>query len=70
MSFKDGVSIIVTVFNKEEFIEETLNSICKQMRTSHQLIIVDDGSKDQSIKIINTLINKNKKKNIKLIKKK
>ena len=50
MSFKDGVSIIVTVFNKEEFIEETLNSICKQMRTSHQLIIVDDGSKDQSIK--------------------
>lgn len=70
MSFKDGVSIIVTVFNKEEFIEETLNSICKQMRTSHQLIIVDDGSKDQSIKIINALINKNKKKNIKLIKKK
>ena len=50
MSLKSGISVIVTVFNKEKFIENTLKSIEPQMNKNVQLIIVDDGSTDNSKK--------------------
>ena len=50
MSLKSGISLIVTVFNKEKFIENTLKSIEPQMNKNVQLIIVDDGSTDNSKK--------------------
>ena len=50
MSLKSGISLIVTVFNKEKFIENTLKSIESQMNRNVQLIIVDDGSTDNSKK--------------------
>ena len=53
MKFNDGVSIIVTVFNKEKYIENTLSSIVKQMNSSSELIIVNDGSTDTSLQKIN-----------------
>ena len=58
MKFNDGVSIIVTVFNKEKYIENTLSSIVKQMNHSSELIIVNDGSTDQSLHKINAFLNK------------
>ena len=56
MKFNDGVSIIVTVFNKEKYIENTLSSIVKQMNHSSELIIVNDGSTDQSLQKINAFL--------------
>ena len=55
MSLKSGISVIVTVFNKEKFIENTLKSIESQMNRNVQLIIVDDGSTDNSKKKKNFL---------------
>ena len=52
MAYKDGVSIIVTVFNKQDYIEKTLKSIFKQMNSLTQLIVVNDGSTDNSLKLI------------------
>ncbi len=66
MQFKNGVSIIVTVFNKEKFIAKTLQSIFIQMNQSSQLIIVNDGSTDSSLKQIKKSI-KNRNFDIKLI---
>lgn len=45
-------SVIIPLFNKEKFIEATLNSVLRQSFTDFELIIVNDGSTDQSEKIV------------------
>lgn len=47
------VSIIITNYNYEKFITEAIESVLKQTYQHFQLIIVDDGSTDNSKKIIN-----------------
>jgi len=49
------VSIIIPVFNREKLIRETLDSISKQTYTEWECILVDDGSTDDSIQVINTI---------------
>lgn len=63
---KDLISIIVPVYNSELTIEETLLSIKKQKYANIELIIVNDGSKDNSKKLIENFINNNNSLNIKL----
>jgi len=58
------VSIIITNYNKDKFIEKTINSALNQEYINKEVIIFDDGSTDKSMKIIK------KFKNIKLIKNK
>jgi len=43
------VSIIVPVFNSSEFIYRALDSIKKQTFTSYEVIVIDDGSTDDSV---------------------
>lgn len=49
------ISIVVTVFNKEKFIENTLNSIINQTDSPSEIIIINDGSTDRSLEIINNI---------------
>lgn len=42
------ISIVVPVYNVEQYIEECLDSILNQTYQDFELILVDDGSKDQS----------------------
>lgn len=42
------VSILVPVFNKEKYISKTLSSVISQTYKKWELIIVDDGSTDES----------------------
>ena len=44
-------SIIIPVYNIEKYIDETINSILSQKYTDFELIVIDDGSKDNSGKI-------------------
>ena len=46
------VSIIMPVYNCERFIADSINSVLSQTYTNFELIIIDDGSKDNSRKII------------------
>ena len=46
------VSIVIPVFNAEKFINETLDSILKQSFSKIEIIVVNDGSHDNSEKII------------------
>ena len=46
------VSIIITNYNKDKFIEKTINSALNQEYINKEIIIFDDGSTDKSIKII------------------
>lgn len=58
------ISIIVPNYNKEKYIKKCIESVIKQTYQNFELIIVDDGSTDNSIKIIE----KFKSNKIKLIK--
>ena len=60
-------SIILPVYNAEETIEETLNSIKNQDYTDFELIIINDGSTDNTLEIINAFIGKHKRIDINLI---
>ncbi len=53
------VSIIVPVYNSEKYIEDTVNSILKQEFDNYEIILVDDGSKDNSGRICDELAKKN-----------
>lgn len=49
------LSIIIPVFNDELYIERCLNSIIVQKFKDFECILIDDGSKDQSLNIIKKL---------------
>lgn len=46
------LSVIIPVFNGQDFIEESVSSILKQSFSDFELIIIDDGSTDRTLKII------------------
>jgi len=47
------ISIITVVFNSEKLIEKTIQSIINQEYPKKELIIIDGGSKDGTLEIIN-----------------
>lgn len=55
------VSIIVTSYNYAQYIPETLDSLLKQTYDNYEIIVVDDGSKDNSVDVINEYVSKNDK---------
>lgn len=46
------VSVLMTAYNSEAFIAETIESVLAQTMQDFEFIIVDDGSTDQSLAII------------------
>ncbi len=51
------VSVIVPVYNVEGYIEKCLNSLVNQTLQEIEIIVVNDGSKDNSKRIIEKFIN-------------
>ena len=52
------VSVIVPVYNVEKYIERCLNSLVNQTMKDMEIIVVNDGSKDTSKKIIENFMQK------------
>lgn len=48
-----SLSIIIPVYNTEKYIKDCVSSVVTQLDDKTEIIIVDDGSPDNSIKIIN-----------------
>jgi glycosyltransferase involved in cell wall biosynthesis len=51
-----NVSVVITVKNEEDSILQLLNSLDDQSLKPHEVIIVDGGSKDRTVEIINSFI--------------
>ncbi len=51
----ETVSVIVPVYNGKRFLAEALQSIVQQTRPVHEILVVDDGSTDDSSRIAATI---------------
>lgn len=52
------VSVIIPVYNVENYVERTLNSIINQTFDSFEIIIINDGSTDNTEKIVRNVLSK------------
>lgn len=52
------LSVVVPVYNVEEYLEECLSSLINQTLDNLEIIVVNDGSTDNSDKIIEKFIEK------------
>ena len=52
LSFKYEVSVILTVYNRENYLKRCIDSLISQTFTNWELIAIDDGSTDNSLKIL------------------
>ena len=48
---KYKISVIVTVYNVEQYLDDCIQSILNQTYTNLEIILVNDGSTDNSLKI-------------------
>ena len=51
-------SVIVTSYNYQNYIKETLDSLVAQTYQNFEVIVVDDGSKDNSVRVIKKYVQK------------
>lgn len=45
-------SVIIPIYNREHLIRETLSSVLEQEFDDYEVIVVDDGSTDQSAAVV------------------
>tara|TARA_Y100000385_G_scaffold235748_1_gene249641 strand:+ start:3464 stop:4339 length:876 start_codon:yes stop_codon:yes gene_type:complete len=55
------ISIIIPVFNREKLIVRTLESVQNQTYTNWECVIVDDGSSDNTLNVIASFIDRDKR---------
>ena len=56
-----GISLIMPVYNSEVYLTKAITSVLKQSYSDFELILVDDGSKDQSGAICDKFAKKDKR---------
>ena len=52
------VTVIIPSYNHERYISHSIESVVSQTYKNLDLIVIDDGSQDESVKIINNLADK------------
>ncbi len=55
------VSVIIPVYNVEKFIDKCINSVINQTYTQLDILIIDDGSTDNSSNIVDNYASKDKR---------
>ena len=62
MEMKPKVSVIITTFNHEKYIAESINSVLAQTFKDFEVIVINDGSTDSTAEIIQKIVNANSEK--------
>jgi glycosyltransferase involved in cell wall biosynthesis len=52
MSDTPSISVVMSVYNGENFIRESVETILNQSFEDYEFIIIDDGSTDSSLKLL------------------
>ncbi len=52
------ISVVIPLYNKEKEIVDTINSILAQTYQADEIIVVDDGSTDNSVNVVKKMSNK------------
>ena len=50
---KDLISVVIPVYNTEKYLKECIDSVINQSYNNLEIILVDDGSTDNSLEICN-----------------
>ncbi len=61
MSSRAKVSILVPIYNVEDYLEECLDSLVSQTLKEIEIVCINDGSKDESLKIVKEYAKKDKR---------
>lgn len=64
---EEFISIIVPVYNAERFIRETMDCVLTQTCSDWELLLVEDGSSDNTVKVIEQYIEEKQENRIRLI---
>src|SRR5919106_2255865 len=55
------LSVVIPVYNVEEFLEECLDSVLAQTFTDYEVVMVDDGSTDRSAEIAQRYVDRDER---------
>ncbi len=56
MKEKSKISVIMTTYNHEKYVDEAINSVLSQTYQNFELIVIDDSSTDNTVEIANSFI--------------
>ena len=63
----DLISVIIPTYNRSEFLAESIISVWEQIYRPIEVLVIDDGSTDDTKNKVNNLIDKFERENFKII---
>lgn len=48
-------SVVIPLYNKEDCIEKTIKSVLAQTNSDYEIVVIDDGSIDQSADVVKAI---------------
>ena len=58
------ISIVMPCFNSAQFVADAINSVTNQSYKNWELIVVDDNSTDDTVRVVSAFEKKNRKINL------